>query len=143
MDTPVIVDTPVIAFNPTEGHRAPTDAELSEWQNAEQEAGFSPTMMIGATIVRRLSCSDPMDMRAIWYLAALALGAPEKDARRASLGAIYIDDRQDHILSWGLTCPRFHSFFDLGRRLPAYWWGNADTDEKATVALCVAVWGSK
>lgn len=136
-------NAPIIAWSAESGHRLATTSEVAsvlkdEALYPETRGGWS--ILPGGTMARRLSCSDPLDMRAVWYYAALALGAAHEDARRTALVAVRLGAT---ILGWGLTCPRFHSFRDLGSRLPACWWGDATTEEAATEALCTAVWGTK
>ena len=85
---------------------------------------------------RRLLCSDPDDMRAIWRRAALDLGATEKEAMSCVL----------HFDGW-IWClvvfasPRHGDGYEIRTR--EIWRDesghrNAAT---ATVALCDAVWG--
>lgn len=86
--------------------------------------------------VRRLSCSDPDDMRAIWRRAALALGATEEEAATAFL--------RNDLDSWSLVVDRGRGIKPQTRILwtspQPVWWGRRDV---ATSALCAHVWGPK
>ena len=82
--------------------------------------------------VRHLSCDDPDDMRAIWRLAAIDIGAHEEDAARAVMvrSPTSADSRQ-----WTLR---------TGFGLSEWWCKVEGADIKhATSALCAHVWGPK
>lgn len=83
--------------------------------------------------VRRLSRSNPDDMRAIWRRAALALGATEEEA----LSAVLV--RYDSGWTLGVIGkPGRRTAFQVVRRM-----GLADNIKHATAALCLALWGPK
>jgi hypothetical protein len=90
--------------------------------------------------VRQLSCDDPDDMRAIWRLAALTLGATEEEAlhtdfHRLDLALINASD------PWGVWRLDVREWCAL-RTIAQLDLMGCD-DAHATAALCAHVWGSK
>ena len=79
--------------------------------------------------VRRLSCSDPDDMRAIWRRAALALGATEGEAATSTVRHL------------GGALLELYTTNDLGECVLRRWTGTMDRLPEATAALCLHIWG--
>ena len=108
-------------------------------------AEYAPTINLGVRpstlgdweqVERRLSVRDPDDQRAIWRLAALALGRGAEVALYAVLvrakGALRTSDGR---AMWSL--------YDWDGHRLAFVWVDEDTVEAATAALCARVWGPK
>ena len=88
------------------------------------------------TLTRRLSCTDPCDMREIWRLAALALGARDVEA----LNVVMRCDLD----AWSLVLVLGRSYGQPERvlwRSPEPTWRGRQGE--ATAALCAHVWGPK
>lgn len=110
-------------------------------------AEYAPTINLGIRpstlgdwepVERRLSCSDPDDMRAIWRRAALALGATEEEALHADLHRhdLALCDASDPCKEWCLDVREW-----CGIRTLARFYLTGCDDAHATGALCRAVWG--
>lgn len=101
--------------------------------------GSDAILLIGGLnqrVIRRLSCVDPNDQRAIWRRAALALGARDAEAMNVVM-------RCD-LDAWSLVLVLGRAYGQpervLWRSPEPTWWGGQD---KATAALCARVWGPK
>ena len=98
--------------------------------------------------VRQLSCDDPDDMRAIWRLAALAMGATYQEA----LSAILIDrpyqinpkeEYSEYRLSVGGVVG-LGAVWASERGVMWIWRPGCLSDlSRATATLCNAMWGPK
>lgn len=88
----------------------------------------------------RADVTDPNDMRAIWYRAALALGATEEEALHADLHRhdLALCDASDPCKEWCLDVREW-----CGIRTLARFYLTGCDDAHATGALCRAVWGQK
>lgn len=89
-------------------------------------------------MVRRLSCTDPDDQRAVWRLAALAFGYGADVAQTAILSLRSMPDYPE-VIDWMLCV-------HAGTDEEEYLWGAPDdvsSVEEATAALCARVWGPK
>lgn len=106
-------------------------------EGAEQQFRSAEAVLHGTTLktmgghVRRLSYSDPDDMRAIWRRAAIAHGATEEEAMDALLSRHWPDDHRRRDRKW----------WRLGA--PGRWFCEVEgvDREYATAALCAHVWG--
>lgn len=112
------------------------EEQAAAWRTSLSSIDKSWEDLHRKTLTRRLSCTDPDDQRAIWRLAALALGHGAEVALYAVLvrakGALRTSDGR---AMWSL--------YDWDGHRLAFVWVDEDTVEAATAALCAYVWGPK
>lgn len=126
---------PVVVLTPS-GHRLATDAE-----RARLRGDWLLILKSSRRLIRRLSCADPDDRRAIWRMAALHFGYNEEAASTAILSLRPMPDYED-VVDWMLVVR-------VGIDDEEYLWSpSGDMDqpddvEAATAALCAVVWGPK
>jgi len=115
-------------------------------EGAEQQFRSAEAVLHGTTLktmgghVRRLSCSDPDDIRAIWRQAALALGATEEEALHADFHRreLTLIGASDPCKEWRLDVREWCAIRTLATlHLPGC------DDAYATAALCAHVWGPR
>lgn len=106
--------------------------------------GGDAILLIGGLnqrVIRRLSCTDPDDQRAIWRRAAIHLGYDEETASTAVLSLRQMPEYEE-VVDWMLVV-------HAGLCDEEYLWSpHGDLDppesrEEATAALCASVWGPK
>lgn len=117
---------PIIAWSPATGHRLATDKEVASFAFATDGV----FRYHDGRVIRRLSCSDPLDMRAIWYFAAVALRVNSADALHADLEYV------NRLWTFRICEPfRYRDLLTFADATFNYY--------DATEALCAAVWGPK
>lgn len=123
---------PVIALDLRTGQqRLATELEV-------RTLGAYPTVIYSDPadcVTRRLSCSDPCDMREIWRLAAIRLGRSEEQAMGARIMRRYLDSGRPF---WTLLTANTTQSGILFREADG-----CRTFATATEALCLHCWGSK
>lgn len=116
------------------GPRSPTLAEVQEYCEGYRENGRA-LQAVGspdvACYVRRLSCTNPDDQRAIWRLAAIEMGATSEESVTTTIRYL------------GGALLELYTTNDLGECVLRRWTGTMDRLAEATACLCAFVWGSK